>query len=101
MDHLLLSCCSQRGWGRRSMTEASGEADREGLITMSWDVQDVARGLDALRTAVLQALLVQPSLAHGPALAGSHVLLSEALTDDGVTPTTGGPHGYDDGDLAT
>ena len=83
------------------MTEASGEADREGLITMSWDVNDVARGLDALRTAVLQTLLVQPAPAHGPAFAGSYVLLSEALTDDGVTPTTGGPDGYDDGDLAT
>src|SRR6478736_2750046 len=64
------------------MTEASGEADREGLITMSWDAMDVARGLDALRAGV------------------ARLLVSEAATDGEITSATGGPDGFGDGDLA-
>jgi len=78
------------------MTEASGEADREGLITMSWDAMDVSRGLDALRAAVVRLLVVdQYATAGGPTL-----LMSEAATDGDVTSTTGGPDGFGDGDLA-
>src|SRR6478735_4895374 len=78
------------------MTEASGEADREGLITMSWDAMDVARGLDALRAAVARLLVAdQVAVAGGPRL-----LMSEAATDGEITSATGGPDGFGDGDLA-
>ncbi len=63
---------------------------------MSWDARDVARGLDALRTAVVRTLLAEEAvLAGGPGL-----LLSESLTDGSVGSSTGGPDGFGDGDLA-
>ena len=72
---------------------------------MPRDVNDVARGLDALRTAVAEPSLVQPG---SPTPAASPVLLTEAsVAVGGAAPATasvrtggGGPDGYDDGDLA-
>jgi RNA polymerase sigma-70 factor (ECF subfamily) len=77
----------------RTMTGAPGGADREGLITMSWAGTDVARGLDALRTAVAQLILAdRAALAGGPA-----VLFSEALATGGLDSPTGPPAGARDG----
>ncbi len=85
------------------MTEASGEADREGLIKTPWDGFDAARGLDALRAAVAQILLNdQVALAGGPV-----VLLTETLPAGGLDSPAGsaggdgGPGRFDDADLAT
>ncbi|GAA2148776.1 hypothetical protein GCM10009844_27630 [Nocardioides koreensis] len=64
---------------------------------MSWDARDVARGLDALRTAVARVLLPEDALLAG----GPGLLLSEALTDGGVGSAPGGPDGFGDGELAT
>ena len=82
------------------MTKASGEVDREGLITMSWAGTDVARGLDALRAAVAELILAdRVALAGGP-----RVLFTEALADGGLgSPLDGpggGPDGFGDADQA-
>jgi RNA polymerase sigma-70 factor (ECF subfamily) len=64
---------------------------------MSGDVNDVARGLTALRTAVARVLL-----AEGVAFAGGpQILLSEAVTEGGREAPVGGPDGFGDRDLAT
>ena len=64
---------------------------------------DVARGLDALRAAVLRLLDPAPALA-GPALAGpadSRWLLAEAVADGRSSMRSGpGGGGFGDGDLA-
>ena len=64
---------------------------------MSWDARDVARGFDALRTAVARALLSEGVLLAG----GPGLLLSEAVTDGSLGSSTGGPDGFGDGELAT
>ena len=64
---------------------------------------DVARGLDALRAAVLRLLDPAPALA-GPALTGpadSRWLLAEAVADGRSSMRSGpGGGGFGDGDLA-
>jgi RNA polymerase sigma-70 factor, ECF subfamily len=82
------------------MTKASGEADREGLITMPWAGTDVARGLDALRTCVAELILAdRVAMAGGP-----RVLFTEALADGGLDSPLdapgGGPGGFGDADRA-
>jgi RNA polymerase sigma-70 factor, ECF subfamily len=64
---------------------------------MSWDARDVARGLDALRTAVARALFSEDVLLAG----GPGLLLSEAVTDGSLGSSSGGPDGFGDGELAT
>jgi len=64
---------------------------------MSWGGMDASRGLDALRRAVAQALLTE----HVALAGGAQLLLSEAVTDGSVGPSTGGPDGFGDGELAT
>jgi RNA polymerase sigma-70 factor (ECF subfamily) len=65
---------------------------------------DVARGLEALRAAVLSLLDPAPALAGGPA-GGPGWLLSEALADDRHGSAPSGPErgsgGFGDADLAT
>jgi RNA polymerase sigma-70 factor (ECF subfamily) len=86
------------------MTKASGGAEREGLITMSWAGTDVARGLDALRIAVAQLILTDRAVAAG----GPAVLFTEALAAGGLDsptgpppgPRDGGPDGFGDADRA-
>jgi RNA polymerase sigma-70 factor (ECF subfamily) len=75
------------------MTKASGGAEREGLITMSWAGTDVARGLDALRTAVAQLILTDRAVPAG----GPAVLFTEALAVGGLDSPTGSPAGPRDG----
>jgi RNA polymerase sigma-70 factor (ECF subfamily) len=61
---------------------------------------DVARGLDALRRLVAEALLAETLPPQAvPALAGGHWLLTEAATSH-TNATGGGPGRYDDSDLA-
>ena len=68
----------------------------------------VLRGLDALRSAVLDACLLEPELALAGGIADSRgprqtpwLLMSEAATDVNVVPTSEGPESFDDADLAT
>ncbi|MGZ4448267.1 MAG: sigma-70 family RNA polymerase sigma factor [Nocardioides sp.] len=81
---------------------------------MSWGSHDRARGFDALRAAVAEALLATPALGaprlatsagplpHRPVRAAGFLLMS-ALADDEVAPSSGAPdpQGYGDADLAT
>jgi RNA polymerase sigma-70 factor (ECF subfamily) len=64
---------------------------------MPWGATDVARGLDALRAAVLATLAAEPVLAtaHGPTVLRSQ---SAGLAGEPAAP---GPEKYDDSDLAT
>lgn len=79
---------------------------------MTWERSDVARGLDALRAAVVAALTLEPTPAL--AVAGSatgrtplrrtdHWLLSEAHveSDDSYDRSGSGSSGYNDSTLAT
>jgi RNA polymerase sigma-70 factor (ECF subfamily) len=66
----------------------------------------VLRGLDALRTAVLDACLLEPALAlaDGPGTggraAGTPWLMSEAASDVEVAPSGDGPQSYGDAEHA-
>jgi RNA polymerase sigma-70 factor (ECF subfamily) len=68
---------------------------------MSRDGYDLTRGLDALRALVAQILLIeQPATAGGPVPPRA---FTEAVTSGRATESTsaaGGPHGYDDAELA-
>lgn len=78
---------------------------------MTWDRSDVARGLDALRAAVVAALTLEPApaLATAGGTAGrtplrrtDHWLLSEAHAEsDDSFERTPGSAGYNDSTLAT
>ena len=77
---------------------------------MSWEDTDVARGLDALRRLVAEALLapvLSPALSETPRLAGlPGILATEAVTSaetgttTGAAPPAAGPDGYGDAELA-
>jgi RNA polymerase sigma-70 factor (ECF subfamily) len=76
---------------------------------MSWEDSDVARGLDALRRLVTQALLVeQPLPAGGPGMLATEAVASDhsgTESPDLTPPRAGrpgrkGPSGYDDAELA-
>lgn len=76
---------------------------------MSWEDNDVARGLDALRRLVADALLVPvPRLAGVPGMLATEVASGRAdaapasgATTGSGTGGTGGPDGYGDAELAT
>jgi RNA polymerase sigma-70 factor (ECF subfamily) len=70
---------------------------------MTWDGREVARGLGALREAVLRLLAVEPLLAEplfavAAGVGGPEVLSTKAVAGDGAK--VGGPDGYDDAELA-
>lgn len=76
---------------------------------MSWEDNDVARGLDALRRLVVHTLLADaPLLAGGPGMLATEAATSgRAQAGAAAAPApeagtgTGGPDGYDDAELAT
>ncbi|HYF72560.1 MAG TPA: sigma-70 family RNA polymerase sigma factor [Nocardioides sp.] len=73
---------------------------------MSWEDSDVARGLDALRRLVAQAILTPVLLSESPRLAGAPGLLAAEAVASGHTTSDaatgmGGPDGYGDAELAT
>ncbi|KQZ75807.1 sigma-70 family RNA polymerase sigma factor [Nocardioides sp. Root151] len=65
---------------------------------MSWGAQDLARGMTALRDAVLATLAAEPELAHGLAGGSGVVLTQDVLA--GTRPSGGGNGSYDDADQA-
>ena len=83
--------------------EGFGGSYREGLITMAWDDDDVARGLDALRAAVAEALLAERPAARRrrPACCSPRPLAPRRPPAAAPTPAPRpAARGYDDAELA-